>query len=80
MENCHELPIIMATSYKIPTNGGKYGSSYSNVYLAKREEKIKMKWNLLVTSKENLVCNKAFERDYHGKLSNAFQDLLIKSL
>lgn len=31
-------------------------------------------------SKENLVCNKAFERDYHGKLSNAFQDLLIKSL
>lgn len=31
-------------------------------------------------SKENLVCNKAFEWDYHGKLSNAFQDLLIKSL
>lgn len=25
------------------------------------------------------MYNKAFERDHHGKLSNAFQDLLIKS-
>lgn len=41
MENRHELLIIMTTNYKIPTNGGKYGSSYSNVCLAKREEKIK---------------------------------------
>lgn len=26
------------------------------------------------------MYKKAFERDHHGKLSNAFQDLLIKSL